>query len=127
MTVTRGILFRLTVRDLDEVEATGASRVEIRGVDAPELSLRFHGASSVSAQGLVERARLTLVGASHCEASGLRSRDLRANLSGASYALVWASDSLQVNASGASVLEYLGDPRLEANVSGGSLVRRVGP
>ena len=127
VTGSQGVLFRLTVRELAEVEASGASRVEIRGVDAPELALRFSGASSVSARGHVERTRVDLVGASHCEAPELKSRVLRANVSGASYALVRASDTLAVNASGASVLEYLGDPHLEATVSGGSLVRRVGP
>jgi hypothetical protein len=127
VTITREILFRLTVRDLAEVEASGATRVEMRGVDSAELTLRFSGASSVSARGAVDRAILTLAGASHCEAPELRTRVLTATVSGASYALVRASDFLEANVSGASVLEYLGDPRLGTSVTGGSLVRRVGP
>jgi len=127
VTVTREVLFRLSVRDLSEVEAVGASRVEIRGVDAAELALRLVGASDVRATGVVGRTRLTLVGASSCEAPDLHSRVLLADLSGASRARVRVSDSLEVNASGASILEYLGDPSLTTNVSGGSLVRRVGP
>ena len=127
VTVTRGVLYRLTVRDLSEVEASGASRVEIRGVDSAELSLRLSGASGASATGSVGRARLALFGASRCDAPELLSRVLQADLSGASRALVRVRDSLDVNASGASVLEYLGNPSLTTHVSGGSLVRRVGP
>jgi hypothetical protein len=127
VTVTREVLFRVTVGDLTEVEASGASRAEIRGVDGAGLTLRVSGASSVTATGRAADVQLELSGASRCEAADFRSRDLTAEVSGASYALVRASHSLVVNASGASILEYLGDPDLVANVSGGSLVRRAGP
>lgn len=127
VTLTREVLFRLTVRDLTEVEASGASRVEIRGVDTPDLTMRVSGACDVSAAGFAERVQLDLTGASRFEAPDLRSRVMTANLVGASYALVRASESLEVNATGASVVEYLGDPILTANVAGGSIVRRAGP
>jgi hypothetical protein len=127
LSITREVLFRLTVRELTKVEASGASQVEIRDVDSAELTLRISGASSVSAQGTVERARVSLAGASHCAAPDLRTKELTADLSGASYALVRASDALDASVSGASVLEYFGDPRLTTNVTGSSLVRRVGP
>jgi len=126
VTATREVLFRLTVRDLTGVEASGASRVEVRGVDTPELVILVSGASDFSATGRAESVQLGISGASRCEAPDLRSRGLIADVSGASYALVQVSDSLVANASGASVLEYLGDPALVASVSGGSVVRRVG-
>jgi hypothetical protein len=122
---TREVLFRLTVRDLTNVGASGASRVEIRAVDGAELALRVSGATSLTAIGRVERVHLDLSGASLCEAPELRAHVLAADVSGASYALVRASESLVANASGASILEYLGDPALEATVSGGSVVRRA--
>jgi hypothetical protein len=127
VTVTREVLFHVTVGDLAGVEASGASRVEIRGVDAAGLSLRASGASSLTASGRAVDVQLDLSGASRCEAPDLRSRVLTASLAGASYALVRASDALVADASGVSILEYLGDPDLVANVSGGSLVRRAGP
>jgi hypothetical protein len=127
VTVTREVLFHLTVRELTAVDASGASRVEIRGVDTTGLTLRVSGASDVSATGRAGRTELDLSGASRSEAPDLQNRELTANLSRASYALVRASDSLVVSASGASILEYLGDPDLVANVSDGSVVRRAGP
>jgi hypothetical protein len=126
VTLTREVLFRLTVRDLTEIEAAGASRVELLGADSAELSLRASGASQIAATGRAGHVELDLLGASLCQASDLGSRDLTASLVGASYALVRVSDSLVVNASGASILEYFGDPRLVVNVSGGSVVRRAG-
>lgn len=126
LTITREVLFRLTVRELNEAEAAGASRVELRGVHASELALRLSGASVVSATGFVERVRLELSGASRAEMPSLDSRAVRADLSGVSRGLVRVSDSLVVNANGASVLEYLGNPTVTANVSGGSVIRRAG-
>jgi hypothetical protein len=125
VTVTHPIRFHLTVRDLTGVEASGASRVEAREVDTADLTIQLSGASSLTATGFADRQQLDLSGASRCEAPDLRSRVVGASLSGASYGLVWASDSLVANASGASVLEYLGDPIVEAHVSGGSMVRNA--
>jgi len=126
LTLTREVLFRLTVRELDDVGASGASRVEMPNVSGPELALHLSGASFLSASGRVDRTRLDLSGASRCDAPDLRSRTLKADVSGASHAFVRVWDSLVVNASGASILEYLGDPTVSASVSGGSIVRRAG-
>jgi hypothetical protein len=125
VTVTHPILFHLTVRDLTEIEASGASRVEARDVDTGDLTIQLSGASSLTATGFADRQQLDVSGASLCEAGDLRSRVVNARVSGASYGLVWASDSLVANVSGASVLEYFGDPIVETTVSGGSVVRSV--
>jgi len=127
VTATREVLYRLTVRDLAALEASGASRVEARGLDTPELASVFSGASSLTASGAADAHTIVLSGASRAEAPDLRSRVVTATLSGASYGLVRVSDSLAATASGASTLEYLGDPVVVTSVSGGSVVRRVGP
>lgn len=123
VTATQPILFHLTVRDLKEIEASGASSVEARGVDTGDLTIQLSGASYLTATGVADRQEVEISGASACETPDLRSRVVTVNVSGASYGLVRVSDSLVANASGASLLEYLGDPIVEAHVSGGSVVR----
>jgi hypothetical protein len=124
---TRGVEYRVTVAELSEIEASGASRVEVLHVDTGELTARLSGASSYSAVGAADDHRIDLVGASRCEAGDLVSREVTANLSGASYGLVRVQDRLEASASGASILEYIGHPTVEASVSGGSVVRPVVP
>jgi len=124
---TRGVQYRITVAELTEIEASGASSVEALRVDAETLTARISGASSYSASGIVDDHRVELSGASRCDAEDLVSREVTASLSGACYCLVRVHDRLVVNASGASTLEYIGDPAVAVNVSGGSVVRPLDP
>jgi hypothetical protein len=120
---THGVEYRVTVGELNGIEASGASRIEVLHVDTPELTARLSGASSYTAAGVAHDHWLELSGASRCEAEDLISRTVSANLSGASYCLVRARDRLVVRASGASIVEYFGNPVVEVSVSGGSVVR----
>jgi hypothetical protein len=124
---TRAVRYRLTVRTLTGVEASGASHVEVRELNTPELASVLSGASSLEASGVATAHVTAVSGASRVEAADLRSRTVTATVSGASYALVQVSDALVATASGGSSLEYLGDPVVVSDVSGGSTVRRVGP
>jgi hypothetical protein len=123
---TRGVVYRVTVRDLTGIEASGASHVEAHGLDTPELACVFSGASSLDASGSADAHVIVLSGASRANAPDLRSRVVTATLSGASFAQLRASDSLVATASGGSTLEYYGNPVLVTHVSGGSVIRAVG-
>lgn len=127
LTLSREIVHRVTVRELEELEASGAARVELHGVSAESLSLQLTGASSTSADGRCDRLDLDLSGASRADAAGLHTRRALAVVSGASHALLRVEDELVANASGASVLEYFGDPHVTSTASGSSTIRRVGP
>jgi hypothetical protein len=127
LTLNREIVYRLTVAELDDVEASGTARIELRGMRAEGLGVRLSGASMLRAAGECGALTILLSGASQGDTGALSARSVTAALSGASYGLVRASESLIVTATGASRLEYLGDPRVTSTVSGGSSVRRVGP
>jgi putative autotransporter adhesin-like protein len=121
-----GVVCRIGSRSLREIQLSGASRVQLEGIEGQELSVGLAGASSFTGSGTVERLRMELSGASRFTAPSLRARTADTTLSGASTALVRVIDALVVRVSGASVFEYLGDPVVQADSSGASLVRRVG-
>jgi Putative auto-transporter adhesin, head GIN domain len=121
-----GVECRIGARTIRDIEMSGASRIEVDGIDAPELSIRLSGASSFTGSGSVDRLRMELSGASRFTAPSLRALATDSTLPGASVALVRVADALTVHASGASVFEYLGDPALQTDASGASVVRRVG-
>lgn len=127
LTRTREIVCRVTLAELRLAEGSGAAVLEAHGIDADRLAVRLSGASSGSSSGAVGELTLDLSGASRWNGPTLRARAVGATLSGASFALVRAADSLRADASGASTLEYLGDPVVTSSVSGVSVVRRVGP
>lgn len=124
---TREIVYRLAVRELNEIEATGASIIEVAGLDTERLHVRLSGASSLVASGSADRQDVEVSGASSLRAEDLRSRMVTADVSGTSQCVVRVSDRLEAKVSGVSLLEYFGDPVVIANTSGGSTLRRVGP
>jgi hypothetical protein len=127
LTRAREIVCRVTLAELRLAEGSGAAVIDAHGIDAERLAVRLSGASSGSASGSLGELTLDLSGASRWNGPTLRARAVGATLSGASFALVRAADSLRAEASGASTLEYLGDPVVVSSVSGASVVRRVGP
>jgi hypothetical protein len=123
---THEVLYRLTVRDLTAIDISGASRVEIHGLDSPSFATVLSGASSLTLDGRADVQVLVVSGASRYEAESLGSRVVTATVSGTSYGLVRASETLTATVSGVSILEYFGNPILLTTVSGGSSVRQVG-
>jgi hypothetical protein len=123
---TREVLYRLTVRDLTGLEVSGASRVEVHGLDTAALAVVLSGASSLTASGDADVQVLVVSGASRYEAEDLDSRIVTATVSGTSYGLVRAREVLTATVSGVSTLEYIGRPVLTTTVSGGSSIRQVG-
>jgi putative autotransporter adhesin-like protein len=127
MMLVNEVVCRLSVSDLRNVEASGAARLEMSGLQAPLLTVQFSGATTGSASGGTEQLMLEVSGASRWIGADLRSQAVATNVSGTSYALVRASDSLAANVSGISVLEYYGNPAVSQNVEGLSVIRRLGP
>jgi hypothetical protein len=126
ISTTRGIVIEVSARAIAAIDATGASRVELAGLETDAFSLHVSGASEVTGSGSARDLRLDLSGAVRCQLEGLASRSAVTVLSGTSYARLRVADSLTATASGISVVEYYGDPVVVANVSGASAVRRLG-
>ena len=127
LTTTHGIVVRIVSTELRGIEGSGAAQIEVDGLAVERLETRLSGASSLVVSGRADRHELHLSDASRCRAPHLQSRQVAAELSGASNGLVAVRESLSVRANGASTLEYIGDPALTLDVSGTSVVRRVGP
>jgi len=121
-----GVVCRIGGPSVREIQLSGASRVQMDGIEAHELTVWLEGASTFAGSGTVDRLRLDMSGASRFAAPSLRVRTADATLSGASSALVRLIEALVVRVNGASVFDYLGDPVVQAETSGASQVRRVG-
>jgi hypothetical protein len=126
VTTRSGIQFRVTVRDLATIDASGGSRVDFGNIDARQLTVHLSGASSFTASGSLDDLTMDLSGASRCEAAALRVQRARLDLSGASTAVVRVVAMLTASASGVSTIEFFGDPLVQAQTSGGGVVRRAG-
>lgn len=121
---SQGIVYRLTVRQLDRIALSGATQVEAPGLNTSLLEVTLSGASAAMLEGTAQRLQLTVSGASRYDSAALSCRFATVDISGASSAVVRVSDRLEGQVTGAAVLEYYGDPVVD--IFGGATVRRIG-
>lgn len=138
----------VTVDQLDQLDASGASRVMLSpAFISPTLSLVVSGASAVTGpiavgrvvagvsgtstlalSGQVQDLRFSAAGASQLPMAELTVRHLDATLSGASDATLAVTDTLAAQVAGVSVLRYRGAPSvLRSRASGMSSIVRYSP
>jgi hypothetical protein len=122
---TKEIVFRLTVKQLDEVQVSGSGQVEAKGLTPDRLGIDISGSGAVAAQGTATDLDIRISGSGDYQGEQMNSRRASVHVSGSGGALVAASDRLDVNVSGSGSIEYVGDPKVTRHVSGsGSIQRR---
>ena len=137
----------VTVRQLERLDAGGATAVVAEGLSGPSLSLSAGGASAITLKALaVDQLRADLGGACALKMSGTAGRvaldmggtaavqagDLEAgsvsiDAGGTAQALVWATQSLRISAGGVAGVRYYGVSDASVQVGGVAQVRRLGP
>lgn len=143
---TRSIRYRLTVKSLNEIEASGASKIMLDGWEGKDLSLRIEGASEFSLKELrVDRLEVTIDGLGKVTAAGiapaldveisgsgtLEAGDLRTEradvrVDGLGNVTLWVTDELETRISGAGSVAYYGSPRVKPRNDGLATLRSLG-
>jgi len=102
---------------------SGASQIS-GPLKAHDIRLNVSGASTAKLTGTGNNLNLQVSGASHATLDDLNVKDARAEVSGASRAVVSPAGNLDIYVSGASTLEYTGNPVIGTlDVTGGSSVK----
>ena len=113
----------IRLKDL-EIDGSGASDIEL-SLQAVRLNVDLSGASKLRLEGNADNFLIEGSGASKFYAAELKTASTRLDLSGASFAEVWATGSLELEASGASEIRYKGDPEtIRTNTSGASSINK---
>ncbi len=126
-----------------ELEASGASSFNVDDVKAGDTTFEISGgsyvlgdieiaggvfnvsgASGVDLEGYAGDVSIVASGASRVDLADFSVSSATVSVSGASVAIVNASDSIEGNVSGASLLTYLGNPALDINKSGDSTINQ---
>jgi hypothetical protein len=121
---TEEILYRLSVRDLNEIGISGAAEVEGSGLNTNRLKINISGAAEISLQGTADSQDIQISGLGEFRGGNLKGRAVTVAISGAGQALVAASESLHAEVSGAGEIEYIGDPTVTSDISGAGSVKK---
>lgn len=115
---------RISAPDIENIEASGASRVSLANVKNDELRVDTSGASKINISGETVNLLIEVSGASSIDAENLKAENANVDACGASHVSVFATGELKSDASGASKIVYSGSPKnIEKKSSGASSVR----
>ncbi|MCF6271038.1 MAG: DUF2807 domain-containing protein [Melioribacteraceae bacterium] len=113
----------ITTPYLNEVDLSGASKIEVDGIESNTFSISMSGACKGNFSGNTEMLDIDLSGATKINSVELKAKDVTLDVSGASKCSVFSSNSLSVDASGASKIVIYGDPsKIETDLSGASSI-----
>ena len=120
-----GIIVRVTVPNLERLQASGAGKFRISDLKNDEFEIHSSGVVDVSASGQTKSLEIDESGAGKIDTHNLRAAVVSVHVSGAANVDVYASDQLDVTVSGAANVTYSGDPKINKHVSGaGSITRK---
>ena len=113
---------RISAPNIDRVEASGASRVNVSNLKNSEIALDTSGASKINLSGETSKLIVDVSGASNIDAGSLSAGTAIIDASGASKISVNVISELVADASGASRITYAGSPSVNKSTSGASSV-----
>jgi hypothetical protein len=132
------IRYQLSVKDLRDLEVSGAGLVRMGGLNTERLTINSSGAAGISISGLqasaldanlsgtgritvgggVDTLQVNVSGAGGFDGAELSSKDANIELTGIGGATVWVTDSLDALVSGVGSIQYYGNPSITKQVSG---------
>jgi hypothetical protein len=120
-----GLTARVSAPDLQEIKASGISKVGVGGVSNEALRLELSGAGDIEAKGKTKKLTLEVSGAGGIDADELQAEKVEIDMSGAGTIDVAEPKELIVRISGAGSVRYGGQPKIQKDISGaGKLVQR---
>ncbi len=118
------IIVKVSAPNIEEIEVSGASKVNLIDLNNESLNVDASGASKISVSGTTASLTVDVSGASKLDAENLKSENAGIEASGASSVNLFVSGDLTTNASGASNVRYSGTPKnLKNKTSGASSVK----
>ena len=121
---SNGMKIRISAPDIERVDASGASRVNISNLKNSELTVDTSGASKINVAGETGTLTVDVSGASQIDLGNLTAASAKIDASGASFVNVNVANELIADASGASRITYAGSAKVQKSTHGASSVSK---
>jgi hypothetical protein len=116
----------ITAPKIEEIDASGASRFDVTGIDNENITVEMSGAAKVTLNGKAKSLVVDMGGASRLDALQMTAENATVDGGGASSAKVNATGELKVDVGGASRVRYAGTPKnIYKKTSGVASVNQV--
>jgi len=141
---TKDIIFHLKVKDLKEIDISGAGSIECdklsveslsvsssgvgsikMNIVARDLEIGISGAGKINLSGEVDTQQLDITGVGTYDAKDLVSKNCEISISGAGKAVVNVTETLDIQMSGVGKVDYTGNPSITQDVSGAGSINSI--
>lgn len=122
---TNKLNVKLSMPEMVNLELSGASDANVSNAKSDLVILKASGASKIKIDGEAIKLKADASGASKIDGQTFKAEDADVDASGASSAIVLATEEVDLKASGASNIYYVGEPkRIKQNASGASSINK---
>src|SRR5687768_3181536 len=118
ISITKGISFRITARELSGVSISGRGRVVANKVDAKSFAVNISGSGGVELGGKAESLNVTIGGSGSVNSLRMPVRTADVEVTGSGKIFVHASERLVANIVGNGSVEYAGNPQVTKRITG---------
>jgi hypothetical protein len=124
--VSKPIVLRISVPNLEGISASGAGSFEIKGLKNDKFEIDVNGAPDIKVSGETKLVDIKTNGAGKIDTQRLRAAHAVVDSNGVSKVAVQATDQLDVTVTGPSNVTYEGDPVVNKNINGpGSVTKKA--
>lgn len=124
---TEPIRYDIEVKQLDQLQLSGAGAMEVLDLSTPALSVTVSGTGRLTLAGEAEALEVGVSGTGGVEAENLITQRAEINSRGVGEAIVHTQEDLKVNISGVGSVRYLGTPQIQQSISGLGTIRPYQP
>jgi hypothetical protein len=122
---SKDIVFRLTVKDLDNIDISGSGSADAKGLQGDKMTVGVSGSGAISLEGTVNDLDVNISGSGQYHGRGMNSKRARVDISGSGGAVLAVSEKLNATVSGSGSIDYIGDPQVQQDVSGSGSIRKT--
>ena len=124
---TAPITYRLTVKRLNTLGASGSVIVEASGIRTDSLTIAVNGSGDISISGEADAQKIAVSGTADYKADNFKTKDTSISISGSGKAVIAASNQLDVQIAGTGEVKYIGNPQITQSISGAGSVKAWTP
>jgi hypothetical protein len=121
---TEQITYRLTVKDLSEIEISGSGTADAKGIQTDRLASVISGSGKIIIAGKANEQVIVISGSGDFLGEGLKCKKAAITVSGSGKAVLAVSDTLDATISGSGSTKYVGEPKVNTKVSGSGSVQK---
>jgi hypothetical protein len=121
---TKDVTYKLTVKDLNNIELAGSGNINGRNIKSDHLKATIAGSGNITLDGTTDESEVTIAGSGNYQSPNLRSKAVKVNIMGSGDAELNASEKLDANIGGSGTVKYSGNAVVTQHIGGSGSVQK---